>query len=84
MDLYVQIALGGRREATPWPLDAEASALWDPIVVQVRDILDRGDGLTTADELRAAEERLLGASVGAHLPGARRVGCHRAKYQLET
>lgn len=58
MDIYVQVALGTRKEDAPWPLDAEASAQWDQIAAQVREILDRGDGLTAA-ELKAAAERWL-------------------------
>jgi hypothetical protein len=60
MDVYVQVALGTRKENAPWPLDAEASAQWDEIAARVQEILDRGDGPTAA-ELKAAAERLLDA-----------------------
>jgi hypothetical protein len=63
MDIYVQIALGARKEDAPWPLDAEASAQWDEIAARVREMLDRGDGPTAA-ELKAAAERLLDAEKG--------------------
>jgi hypothetical protein len=58
MDIYVQVALGTRKEEAPWPLDAEATAQWDQIAAQVQEMLDRGDGLTAA-ELKSAAQRLL-------------------------
>lgn len=60
IDIYVEVALGTRKEDAPWPLDAEASAQWDQIAAQVQEILDRGDGLTAA-ELKAGAERWLDA-----------------------
>jgi hypothetical protein len=43
--MYVKIANGVRKEDYPYPLSAEASKLWDKIEAQVKEILDRGDGL---------------------------------------
>ena len=60
MDIYVQIALGTRKEDAPWPLDAEASAQWDEIAARVQEMVDRDDGPTAA-ELKVAAERLLDA-----------------------
>jgi hypothetical protein len=40
--MYVQIVLGTPKDQFPWPLDAEASELWDQLAAEVDQALAAG------------------------------------------